>query len=1293
MKTKIIKNANYVGWIVIVLAFVFIYFSYFFVYIPTQKSDLTQRAFRILKEYGNNMVGKYDYYETHFKNYGIYYSIKYFQDLSQINAQNTENADYKKINSVVQGLFPYVITDTKNPGSFFSNAYSENAKKLHLNFSCKIPDAESIKKLNAVYEINSQKNTYQQNLEELLSESVTNHVPIENFMEGLKFDELFENIILFDELMVYYNSNLDNLADITNPRALCDTTNNSQGGIYKALNIRGNDKHIMILPIDFDGKRYYIAGLITDTDFKNITRTFNSRILILVAGILLLIFVGMPVLKTMFIGPKERLKAMDVAASAVSILFGSALFVLIIISLFKNQFVDRTELSKRIETISDSLYSNVLQDINSIKTVGNSIARGESSPGTPLAELVINTFDSEVSFVQVDTLHSPFPLNEIILIDSEGFVKKAVTRTAFSDAVAVNLSKRPYFKNAADVNLAWPTMKNSHFFLESIQSYNTGNFETAISFHTTKYKNGQVIAVTSEIPSLYKQVLPKDIEFVVIDKLGKVLYHSKKSKNLHENFIEECESDPGILNAIQLRVKDRMQIKYNEKKWLARIVPIEDTPLYHITLLDLNQTDNKNARIFLITFYFMIGLQVVTIGGFFLLRITFHQNKNEPNVFRFLNWLAYLPSKYKSYKGLLLILLLIAAAGISSFVIQANLVNVLLIQILSVAYTFFASLLFLKRDEITYQNYFKGKYFPENVIFAFLGILIILCFWKLESAKSLAIPLIILLITTLIIPSVFRHFNTEKQNQNTTASSVKKIKSTYLAVLFLWLTIFSVIPVIHSYFSVRYFEEKLWKQQQLFKVAGDNVLLMKSEKDYNSAWFKRAQGFGIDRLNVVYTPLNEKKDLYLPNATAPLTTSEWIYASLPDPITNGYSHRELLAGKNQKTEWQLTNDSLYFPANDQKGTILITAGKKPTTAKGHLLLMGFVFLLAAFCIWHLVRFAATVFLNLDNEKPKLSNINWLSFLNNEVAKRILLKTFNGELFLTETVNSFKNNEIDAKIIESVQAVKFCESGFDCELYLKNAPEIIWICGLNECIPEISKHNLLLDSLTLINHDNTKKIVVDLPFEMKLIDEFYDDYITFNELSAKELTDIYILRKRWKIIFEDYIGYNGFLYQFKTDEPENKLPEENIRKYCQNINREWCYSNIWRNLTNYEKIVLYDLADDGLMNRNNLSIIRQLTEKKLILIKPFPVLFTRDFNDFIYQHISKSEIKVIEGKLGLTGGWKNAKYLILLILVPLGAFIFISQGLTIEKSFGIFAGLVGAITTLMKLFENSSIKTK
>jgi len=133
MKTSFLRKVNYIGWIVIILAFLFIYFTYFFVYIPKQKSDLTQRAFRILKEYGNNMVGKHDYYVTHFNNYGIFYSIKRCNELKLIDVKNPNNDDYKKIDSVVQDLFPYVTTDIidknivdKNTDTAFFYSNKEN---------------------------------------------------------------------------------------------------------------------------------------------------------------------------------------------------------------------------------------------------------------------------------------------------------------------------------------------------------------------------------------------------------------------------------------------------------------------------------------------------------------------------------------------------------------------------------------------------------------------------------------------------------------------------------------------------------------------------------------------------------------------------------------------------------------------------------------------------------------------------------------------------------------------------------------------------------------------------------------------------------------------------------------------------------------------------------------------------------------------------------------------------------------------------------------------------------------
>lgn len=231
-----------------------------------------------------------------------------------------------------------------------------------------------------------------------------------------------------------------------------------------------------------------------------------------------------------------------------------------------------------------------------------------------------------------------------------------------------------------------------------------------------------------------------------------------------------------------------------------------------------------------------------------------------------------------------------------------------------------------------------------------------------------------------------------------------------MAVLFLWLAIFPVIPVIHSYFSVKHFEEKLWTQQQFFKIAGDNLNLLKSVEYSNSLWFKRVQGNGTDSMTITYVPVKDEKLTASDKNNYMSNISVKIYAWLYDPLKNGFSHRDFLIAKNQKTNWKL-------------------------------------------------------------------------------------------------------------------------------------------------------------------NDN-------------------------------------------------------------------------------------------------------DLAEDGILNRINRKIISQLTEKRVIAFNPYPELHSLEFRNYITDHISRSEIKAIEKKLGLKGNWRNTKYIILLVIIPLAAFIFISHGMTIEKSFGIFAGIVG-----------------
>ena len=1289
-KPKIFRNVNYLGWIVVILAFLFMYFAYFFIYIPKKEAQLQQKGFRILNEYGSNILDKHKYFETHFRNYGFFYSIKYLINSGLIVKKNINETDVDKavkLENVLKGLQPYVYTfEVKNDSTQVNNV----AKKgLQLRFRFNNSDPGLASEFGKFYRSNTKDTT----IALILNKNFLYEVPISDFMQNLKFDGLFENIILFDTSKVYYNSKPGNLADINNPKALCDSAARQQGGVYQKLNISGRDKHVMILPVDFAGKRFCIAGFIPDVDYQNKTRTINKQLLMFIAAILMLVFAGMPVLKIFFIDDRERLKARDATNNAISMLFGIGLFLLLIIAFSKKQFVDTTIQHRRIHAISDTLCANVVRDIDSIKTLGKAIIKAEKQGSSELANNVISAFDS-VTFTRDSNMSSPFPLNEIISIDKEGIVKKAYTSTPFSDIVKVNLNERMYFKNIENVNNSWPNSNGLNFYIKSIKSFNTAKYETAISFRTTNPEL-PVLAITSKIPSLYSQVLPNDIEFVVINKTGRVLYHSIQEKNLHENFVLECESDLRLINAIRLNAEDETIVKYNEKKWLARIIPIKDTPFFHITLLDLNQTDNKNARIFLITFYFLVVSIVLMIFGLLIIRwITRAFNEKQKHKW-FLNWLVLKPRKHLIYKKLSSILSVLVVFQLFGFLFADNPISQFVYQLIFLTFTLFISMVFLNITDTEKIETAWFDFFTEFLVLLAIIFLIVVFVFIDGLSWILIIPFGSLIAIIIANYKFFVKENLQKLIFRENRKIPLNSKSTYLIFLFLFLTSISGVPVLRYYFSVKNMEEKQWQFKQSVKVGIDNIKLY-SENEYrkNEAdWFKRAQGNELDNMEVSYI---DKVDNFETLQSANIESSgiaEQVYDFLPDPITNWYNKPKLTT----QTEYvvsKFSNDTLYFKKGEHSGAVKVKYAdhKRYFTVVNYIILVFFVLLIICFSVWNLLKFLAKVLLNLNQEKPEIPNVSWLDILKNDNEKRILLNSFNGSVYLSkskEYLNQSVSNKNELKII---QVSEITEPGFQCDPILKSSSVTIWVCGFNQVLYEIGKHEELLSFLIKLNQCNQIRIIVDLSFDIALINEFYDDYIEENELSPKQVTRLYLLRKKWNSLFEGYLNFNGYINQIKSSKSGLLRDEDEYLSEQSGTALELQFSKIWTNLTSFEKIVLFDLADDGLLNRKNKTMIQKLINKRLIVPDIEPAFYAENFRDFVIKQMKAKEVKAIEYKLGLKGSWHNAKYLILLILVPLAAFIIISQGISIEKVFGIFAGGLAIITGIIRLFDSNAFKS-
>ena len=1345
MKPNLRIKTNYIGWLVILLAISMLYLGYFFIYIPQQEALVKERGFRILKEYGKNMHDKYDYYQKHIDNYGVFYSIRSILDtipIEEVHQIKKSSEENNKIFRVIDNLDKTILTEIND--SLIPYTYNSQNNQFFLNFGSPngLPDSVLLK-LSDVFD--------KKILNQLKLQFIYK-VPISTLMQGLKFDKLLDNIVLFNDSTVFYNSNKDIVQDITNPGALSDSSSHHQGGVFETIEVRGEKKHVMIVPISYLGKDFYLAGFIPGSEFKKKTRTINSQLLIIISGILLLVLIGMPVLKIIFISPNEALRINDASGATMSMILSVSLLILITISTLKHYIADRKVLQNRIIRISDKIYQNVDDDLNSVINLYLSIVNPLNVDTTKLAGYARYNFVTDTNFQQIppSLLDGQVPINEIILINSNGIVSQAVTRTPFSDVVEIDLSERLYFKNVTDNSKNWvlknriikepskaPLNKRSEkFYIESIKSYNTGYHETAISFRLRETNAigslSPVLAITSHIPSLYDQILPKDIEFVVINEEGDVLFHSVKSKNLHENFLDEVNSNQRLIGALHHRIDKTMEITYNEKQWMARVIPLKDMPLYHITLLDLQQTQNKNARIFLFTFYFLLITFLCILVG-----IQIMQRINNGNTFSTaksgtLNWLFFQQAKYPAYKALLQIQSIIIICQLAGIYLNDNPIVMLLYQLIFIGFSGLAALAILGGRKDPFLNFFQKSHLSSSLIII-IDVLLIILLWKLKPGVIIYFSII-----ALVILFGFIHYLSKKEllnqsssdaDNNSTTTYVKKV---FLSYMFLWLVSFSVVPVIQYYFSTKNQEEKLWQRDQMEQVAHKNLLLKKElENEYGSIktgdWYPKIQGNGIDFLEITEGPCTN--DILIPkkenSGETSLSLANRLYSRLPDPVTKGDHLMSLLRDESFQDEWSIKGSVLCYSRTESEGKVqVVSSGRIQIKPIKWLLYFFIPILLILLFIWSLNSYMVKHLFNtlLSNWiTPEIPP--WEEVINNKKINKVLLVSLGGKKYYKKTIPEPKLIPAEQSLspdpdIEKatpkpklIPAEQLFGPDFDIKTFVSEKNEIIWIRGLGDYFEQIDKAELIIDNLMKINQDTNGKLIIELPYDLDFLDEYYKDYMSENELEKKDHLRIISLKRNLGNLFKDYYRYPGNLIpdpldsnsDDKKDLAEDKLHDEltgseNIKQ--QSSQKQLLaikdgnalhYSYIWNKLTKMEKMTLYDLADDGMLNFKNKVLINQLQMKGLIHLKPYPELFAESFQYFLLFSIDPEEKHSIEQKLNRQGKWKNRKYLILLILVLLAGFVFIAQGSSIEKVIGILTGSLAVFSGVTRLIDSNAFR--
>lgn len=142
-----------------------------------------------------------------------------------------------------------------------------------------------------------------------------------------------------------------------------------------------------------------------------------------------------------------------------------------------------------------------------------------------------------------------------------------------------------------------------------------------------------------------------------------------------------------------------------------------------------------------------------------------------------------------------------------------------------------------------------------------------------------------------------------------------------------------------------------------------------------------------------------------------------------------------------------------------------------------------------------------------------------------------------------------------------------------------------------------------------------------------------------------------------------------------------------------VTAHYFYMYLWQSLTKEEKFLLYDLAEDGLVNSFDAYNLSMLINKGVILRDDTTLkLFNRSFRNFILTAIGNTEAMKIKSQIQDNGSWGKLKTPLLVVIFAILAFLLTSQQEAYSKLIAYVSALVAGIPVFVKLlsmFDSSS----
>jgi hypothetical protein len=799
----------------------------------------------------------------------------------------------------------------------------------------------------------------------------------------------------------------------------------------------------------------------------------------------------------------------------------------------------------------------------------------------------------------------------------------------------VNITERPYYQYFLRHRFSKED-RESTLMIAPVQSWTTNEFAVNVCRFSKMYKTKDSLMLenlSTRLYSLVNTILPAGYGYCLMDDSGSVLIHSDTSKSLKENFLEETGQEPWILRVLSGRQPNQSDNSpFYGSIYSLRIQPLKQHPLFLAVFYNNSYLVPANLRVLTFSVFFSL----FTYGLLFLIYQIFHSKLPETCLFSPMDYYGRLFPNSKKMSlyingSLFLVVyigLLMVAAIMSPDVGKDFDFSVFVFTLLTPFNILYALRLLEKAKETSgLMNDVVKLVLPLLTAFAIYRLSVIT-----EHPLAFSFIVLELIFAALLLLISLKNGNLWIWITNLVSPRLRKIvhwskRSQEQKKLFAYSCFVTLFIFAVAVFPALEFNWFAYVHELHQSVKKEQLLLAKDlqKRERSIRAYLRANQPDFTGRDNNFDTIQYMKGIY------PLFNDKILYQHLPDSLPTQVKN-DSMRRKNDTGEHQASSEPFYQDVANTINFFSIDPSGLPTL------------------------YDSTMQDNL-----------WHWDLKDGISKFDFSKA-------AWTIPPAVNDSTNPPLYFSIQARLVKGLRLHRSLVILFAGMLILLVCLIYWTTRSIAHQAFLT-----------KIVSDAGPEIKMLgsDEYdfwkasFDEWVKEQTDRKSKYSSVNVIIDRMKQEYTDF------------DKPDKDLASTEFNIVGNSQEFESFFECVWKNLNEKEKYLLYCLANDGLLNHKNESLIYAMLYKRLLLIYDQRVrLISYSFRNFIISRNNTKEEKILLGRMQSEASWGYMRTILLVIIISVFVFLFLTQQEVSGKIIAI-ATSISALLPLLLRFGRSS----